>query len=608
MPIRIVSDQIADSAISSSKLGSAVVTPAKAALNQVWAFTALPTVNADPTAANDLVRKQYVDGLVQGLSWKDSCRVKVGSNVNLSSPGAALDGVNLAAGDRVLCTAQSTGSQNGIYVWNGAAAAMTRATDADPYTELQGAAVFITEGTSENEAFTQTAELSSFASQNWTQFSGAGSIVAGDGLAKTGNTLSVNVDNSTVQIASDALKVKAAGITATELNTSVAGNGLSGGGGSALSVSVDDSSIALAGNNVIIKAAGVSTAKIADAAITAGKIATSVAGAGLTGGGGAALAVSASDGVTVSGDAVKLDLNTLGAATIVAADSIAFIDASDNSSKKGSIADVASAMRGTGLAAISGQFEVNLNDLPALDAWDVGADKLPMIDAGDSNISKMKTISSLATAMAGAGITASSGVFAVGTDGSTITIDGDNLKVPANGIGSAQLAANSVSSAKISDGAVILDKLSNLNAGQMLLGNASNRPAGTAMSGDATMASSGAVTISANAITSGKLGANAVQTAKIQDDAVTIAKIGARRYTESQTGSGATKYDLGRTVDASFLDGVCVFRNGMRCKKVGSSPADASEYTVANDGSGGVCAVTFGSAPNSDSLIFDYLT
>ena len=608
MPIRIVSDQIADSAIATVKIGNNAVTAAKAALNEVWAFTALPTTNADPVSANDICRKQYVDGLVQGLSWKKSCRVKVGSNVNLASPGAALDGVSLASGDRVLCSAQSTSSQNGIYVWNGAAAAMTRATDADPYTELQGAAVFITEGTSADSAFTQTAELSSFASQVWTQFSGAGQVIAGDGLAKSGNTLSVNVDNSTLQIATDALKVKAAGITGTELNTSVAGNGLSGGGGSALSVSVDDSSIALSGNNLIVKAAGIATAKIADAAVTAAKLASAVAGDGLTGGAGSALAVNAGAGIAVAGDQVQLNLNGLSAATVVAADSIAFLDGTDNSTKKGTIADLAAGMASTGLAAASGQFSLNLNGLPSLDAWDVANDKLPMIDAGSSNASKRKGISSLVTAMAGNGLSASAGVLAVGTDDSTIVKSSDALKVADNGITATQLADNSVLTAKVQDGNITLAKLENVANGKFLLGNGSNRPAAVVLSGDATLANTGAMTIANNAITETKLNNASVSTNKLVDNAVSIQKLGARRYTEAMTGSGATKYDLGRAVNSGFFDGVQVFRNGMRCKKVGSSPADASEYTVANDGSGSVCAVTFGSSPNGDSVIIDYIT
>ena len=52
------------------------------------------------------------------------------------------------------------------------------------------------------------------------QFSGAGQVVAGAALVKAGNTLDVNVDNSSIEVVSDALQVKAAGIT----NAMLAGN------------------------------------------------------------------------------------------------------------------------------------------------------------------------------------------------------------------------------------------------------------------------------------------------------------------------------------------------------------------------------------------------
>jgi hypothetical protein len=51
------------------------------------------------------------------------------ANVVVSAPGATLDGVALAAGDRVLLTGQTTASQNGLWQWNGAAVTMTRTGD-----------------------------------------------------------------------------------------------------------------------------------------------------------------------------------------------------------------------------------------------------------------------------------------------------------------------------------------------------------------------------------------------------------------------------------------------------------------------------------------------
>lgn len=121
--------------------------------NNVGKITNLPA----PTAAGDATNKAYVDSAVEGLAWKDSCRVATASNINLASPGATLDGITMALNDRVCVRGQSTGSQNGIYIWNGAAVAMTRALDASTADELEQAVVTIEEGTSAGSTYRQTA-------------------------------------------------------------------------------------------------------------------------------------------------------------------------------------------------------------------------------------------------------------------------------------------------------------------------------------------------------------------------------------------------------------------------------------------------------------------
>lgn len=101
----------------------------------------------DPSSGTDAANKQYVDNVARGLFWKEPVRAAATANINTASPGATFDGVALATGNRVLLMNQSTASQNGIYVWNGAAVAMTRAADADTGTELApGTAVTVTEG------------------------------------------------------------------------------------------------------------------------------------------------------------------------------------------------------------------------------------------------------------------------------------------------------------------------------------------------------------------------------------------------------------------------------------------------------------------------------
>ncbi len=111
---------------------------------------------ADPTGSTDLTTMQWVlaaintavNAKVNGLDWKNSVRAVATANVNTASAPAAIDGVTLTSGDRVLLAGQTTGSQNGIYDYAGSGAAMTRSADANSSTLVTpNLAVFVEEGT-----------------------------------------------------------------------------------------------------------------------------------------------------------------------------------------------------------------------------------------------------------------------------------------------------------------------------------------------------------------------------------------------------------------------------------------------------------------------------
>ena len=125
-----------------------------------------------PVDAGDAVSKSYVDSAIEGLAWKDSTHVGTQSNLNLSSPGATIDGVTMASQDRVLVRNQSTQSENGIYVWNGASTAMTRSLDASTFAELEQAVVTVEEGTDAGSTFRQTQVNGTIGSSNvvWASF------------------------------------------------------------------------------------------------------------------------------------------------------------------------------------------------------------------------------------------------------------------------------------------------------------------------------------------------------------------------------------------------------------------------------------------------------
>lgn len=171
---------------------------------------------ASPSADSDIATKGYADSVAQGLDAKGSVKAVAVSNVASLSGTTTIDGVALVASDRVLLTAQSTVSQNGLWVVQ--SGAWTRPTDFDSTADVhEGAFSFVEEGTSYEASGWVLSELAgtfpSNTTMTWVQFSGAGQITAGNGLTKTGNTLDVNVDNSTIEINTDALRVKALGIT-----------------------------------------------------------------------------------------------------------------------------------------------------------------------------------------------------------------------------------------------------------------------------------------------------------------------------------------------------------------------------------------------------------
>jgi hypothetical protein len=199
-----------------------------------------------------------------------------------------------------------------------------------------------------------------------------------------------------------------------------------------------------------------------------GDITGVTAGVGLSGGG--------------SSGAVSLavDLNELSAATVsVANDSIVLIDADDsNGSKKESIADLVSAVAGSGISASSGvlaltenavtvtagdglktggsvalgasvtldvdvsdfagtgleddgseNLRVTLNELSAA-VVNVANDSIAIIDADDSNASKKESIADFVSAIAGSGLSASSGVLTASGGMSSFQLeDGDGTEV-----------------------------------------------------------------------------------------------------------------------------------------------------------------------------------
>ena len=204
-----------------------VTAAANAILNDIGSPTSAYSFNsqritnlAEPSASTDAATKNYVDSVAQGLDVKTSVVAATTANITLSAP-QTIDGIAVIAGDRVLVKNQTTASANGIYVV--AAGAWTRSTDADSWAELISAFVFVERGTiNADTGYVCTVDPGgTLNSTNVTfaQFSGAGTYVAGNGLALTGNSFSVTGTSNRISVSGSGVDIASTYVGQTSITT-----------------------------------------------------------------------------------------------------------------------------------------------------------------------------------------------------------------------------------------------------------------------------------------------------------------------------------------------------------------------------------------------------
>ena len=600
MAIQFVRDQIVNNAINSTKMDLSN--------SSNYTFLGDVQVPATPAATNSAVSKSYVDGLLQGLHWKKACVLATTANYaatynnGASGVGATLtanasgvvtfDGTAFAINDRILFKDQTSALQNGIYTCTtlgavGVAAVFTRADDTDVPSEIPSAAVLIVGGVqNDNQGFVCSNNADPTIGTdaiNFVQFTGAGQIVAGNGLAKNGNTLSVNVDDSTIEINGDALRVKDDGITADKIAAGAIGS----------TELADDSVIAAKIADDAVTGAAIATNAVTADSIAAAAVGVSelgaIAGVGLSGG---------------SGSALALDLNELSAANVASGDKLSFVDVTDNSSKLDTVDDLATLFAGVGLSAASAVLAIDLNELTGATV-NVANDSIAIIDA-DDNSTKKESISDLMTAVAGAGINSAGGTIDVDTDETTIEVNVGTNKVQVKNLGitSGKLANDSVLTTKILDGNVTFAKINDVNANSIIVRDANSAGSvsakgmadtqllicngagftGAALSGDVTMLNTGAVTIGNDKITTAKINAGAVTNAELGNAAVDFTKLEFQPRVQAFTGSATATFTLTtRLTDTTWRKAAIVSRNGQILNYVSSLTADG-QFTLADNG------------------------
>jgi hypothetical protein len=181
--------------------------------------TGLPT----PTAGTDAANKNYVDGLVSGLTWKTAVKASSVGNLTLSGE-QTVDGIALVAGDRILVKNQTTTSQNGIYIVS--ATGWARAADMDAATEFEGSAVFVQEGnTQADTGWVQTLAVTTVGTDpvHFNQFTGSSVLTAGVGLSQVANTLNVNLGAAIAQLPTGDVGLDLANVATSALILQLAG-------------------------------------------------------------------------------------------------------------------------------------------------------------------------------------------------------------------------------------------------------------------------------------------------------------------------------------------------------------------------------------------------
>ena len=227
-----------------------------------------------------------------------------GSNITVTNTAGGISIAATGLGSGTVQTVSATGTENGLTLTSdgdtvdpvitlgGALANVTNGQLSNSSVTIGSTSVALGATAATITGLTASGSFSGSFEGNFVGTTNLPDLTDGNGIAdftydgSTTAAVAVEADGTTLSVGSGGVKVADAGITGIQLNSSVAGAGLAGGSGTALSVDVDDSSIEITGDSLNVKAGGVSNAMLSTAgvttlgstALTLGSTATTVTG------------------------------------------------------------------------------------------------------------------------------------------------------------------------------------------------------------------------------------------------------------------------------------------------------------------------------------------
>jgi hypothetical protein len=280
---------------------------------------------ATPLSPTDAANKAYVDAVAEGLHIHASVQAAttapiagsvtydngtdgVGATLTTDTPMNSMDGYSLVNGDRVLIKNQTNAAHNGIYIRT-SSTVFTRSADFNTTAEVaSGDFLFVSNGTVNGKTgWVQTVKSIAIGTTNvvFEQFSGAGTYIAGSGLAFTGNTIDIVLQTQGgLEIVSDELGLK----------STVAGTGLDFSNGViSLESTIAGSGLTYTSGVIDLNLASTGGLEVSADAL---QLKSTVAGAGLTYTSGVLAVGGTADRITVNADSIDIASTYIGQNTI----------------------------------------------------------------------------------------------------------------------------------------------------------------------------------------------------------------------------------------------------------------------------------------------------